>query len=101
MKDEVNKIKCSTGRSEEAMRRKKNGPLDFIGFAAINQSFPGRNNQLSLLFPEPVPGFRGLRHKSNVPRKRELSFVLLTVDKGIVCFLLCGSASSKKSYNVS
>jgi hypothetical protein len=83
MKDKVNKIRCSTGCSEEAMRRKKNKTLDFIGFAGTESLFPRRIYQLSLLFPKNFPDCREQRHIFNVPRRRGYIFVLSAVKESI------------------
>jgi len=57
MKEEVNKIKCSTGWSEEAMRRNKNTPLDFIGFEGSSMSNSGENLPAIPAFPGERPRF--------------------------------------------
>ena len=57
MKEEVNKIKCSTGHSEEAMRRTKNRTLDFIGFESSEQAVSEENLPGIPAFSEERPRF--------------------------------------------
>jgi len=57
MREEINKIKCSTGRSEEAMRRTKNRILDFIGFEGYETINSEKKLTVIPAFPEECPGF--------------------------------------------
>jgi hypothetical protein len=57
MKEEVNKIKCSTGRSEEAMRRTKNESLDFTGFEGNGIIISEKKLPTIPAFPEERPRF--------------------------------------------
>jgi len=57
MKEEVNKIKCSTRRSEVAKRRNKNRPLDFIDFEGNRTSNSGEKLPDIPAFPGERPRF--------------------------------------------
>jgi hypothetical protein len=57
MKEESNKIRCSTRCSEEAMRRTKNETLDFIGFEGNGMINSEEKLPVIPAFPEERPRF--------------------------------------------
>lgn len=76
-------------------------PLILLGLRAMESSFPRRNDQLSLLFPESVPAFGRARHIFDVPRFTDSTFVSSTADRGVLRFKQPGRANPETCSNSS